>query len=168
MPSLPAAARIGGVFTFEIVAPDGTVAKTITQHNLWTNAGLTAVMSRGLLGGAAVATHYVGLMDGSATPAAGDTMGSHAGWTEATEYDEAARQTWSGVAGAAGAATNSASRATFTASAGGFTLGGAFLTTDSTKGGTTGTLVLATALGADQVIAEGYVIRVTYAPSITG
>lgn len=173
MTALASPAVIGGVFTFEVFPNRAALergdepVKVIKKHNLWTNAGLTAAMSRALLGGAQVTAFYVGLMDGSATPAAGDTMGSHAGWTELTEYDEANRQTWTGVAGAAGAATNAASRAVFTINAG-VTLGGVFLTTDSTKGGTTGTLMLATALSGDEVLADDYVVRVTYAPSITG
>ncbi|GAG46997.1 unnamed protein product, partial [marine sediment metagenome] len=34
-----------------------------------------------------------GLTDGTPTPAAGDTMASHGGWTEVVAYDEGVRQT---------------------------------------------------------------------------
>lgn len=70
---------------------------------------------------------------------AADTMSSHAGWTENTSYSEGARQTITLGTVASQSVDNSASKAVFTMS-GSATIGGVFVTTDSTKGGTSGTL----------------------------
>jgi hypothetical protein len=65
-----------------------------------------------------------------------------------TAYDEAARQTWTDGGVSSQSVSNSASPATFTISTDGTTVGGLFLTSVSTKGGTTGTLYAAGAFSA--------------------
>jgi len=114
--------------------PDGRIIWTDHGTNLVVTEGLNYLISTDI----PAATLYIGLTDGSPTPAAGDTMASHVGWTEITAYDEAARQAW-GQGAASGGVTTNAVAATFTAS-GATTVGGGFLTTVATKGGTTGTL----------------------------
>lgn len=107
---------------------------------------------------------YVGLK-GSGTVAAADTMGSHAGWTEVTDYDEAVRQTLTMGTAASQAIDNSASVATFTISAS-VTVAGYFLTTVDTKGGTTGTLVSAGDFTAAQSVVDDDVIEITLTFSV--
>jgi hypothetical protein len=102
--------------------------------NLIVDEGLNYLLENDIV----ASTFYIGLTDGSPTPAAGDTMASHVGWTEITAYDEAARQAW-GQGAASGGVTTNTTVATFTAS-GTITVGGGFLTTVANKGGTTGTL----------------------------
>ena len=114
--------------------PDGRIIWTDHGTNLVVTEGLNYLISTDI----PAATLYIGLTDGSPTPAAGDTMASHVGWTEITAYDEAARQAW-GQGAASGGVTTNATAATFTAS-GTTNVGGGFLTTVATKGGTTGTL----------------------------
>lgn len=108
--------------------------------NLVVTAGLNDSITQHFKGSAYTAAWYVGITAGTPTFAAGDTMSSHAGWTEVTAYDEAVRQTLTLGSVSGGSADNSAAKATFTISANTTTIGGAFLVTNSTKGGSTGTL----------------------------
>src|SRR6185436_7888487 len=73
--------------------------KTIGVHkgnNGVTNIGLNTILDVMFNTGSQVDPWYIGLIDGSGaqTLAAGDTMGSHAGWAELTAYSETFRQTW--------------------------------------------------------------------------
>jgi hypothetical protein len=102
----------------------------------------------------------VGLMDATPTVAAGDTMGSHAGWTEADEYSEANRQAFTPGSVASQSVDNSASKATFSINAT-VTVGGAFLTSSNTKNGTTGTLFAGGAFsGGNRALINGDTLRV--------
>jgi hypothetical protein len=109
-------------------------------ENLVVNAGLDDVLDKYFKGSEYTAAHYIGLTGGTPTPNANDTMASHAGWTEVTAYDEATRgaPAWGAVSGQS--LDNSGSPETFTISSNDTTIGGAFLTTNATKGGTSGTL----------------------------
>ena len=94
--------------------------------------------------------------------AAADTMASHAGWTEVTAYSEAVRQTLTLGAVASQSVDNSASKAAFSINADATTIGGAFITTDNTKGGTTGTLAGAAAFtGGNKAADNGDTLNVT-------
>ena len=117
-------------------------------QNLVVNTGLDYLLDSGLSAGTQITSWFLLLMDGTPTVAAGDTMASHAGWAEVTAYDEAARQAWSdgGVSGQS--VDNSGSPAQFTISTNGTTIGGAGLTSSSTKGGSTGTLYAGGAFSA--------------------
>lgn len=129
-----------GLWEFTCRDAEGNIKWTDVIENLVTNAGLDHALDSTLSGGTQITTWYVGLTDGTPTVAAGDTMASHAGWVEVTAYDEAARVTWSDGGVSSQSVSNSASTATFTISTNGTTVGGAFLTSNSTKGGSTGTL----------------------------
>lgn len=93
-----------------------------------------------------------------------DTMASHAGWTEATGYSQSTRVAWGSGAAASRSVTN-ASAAVFNLNATA-TLKGVFITSQNTKGGSTGTL-WATALftSGDIPVVNGDELRVTYATS---
>jgi len=143
---------------------DGVLQPLWTEEfdNLVVNVGLDDSLDKHLDGSAYTAAWYVGLTDGTPTPAAADTMASHAGWVEVTDYDEAVRQTatWGAVSGQS--IDNSASKAVFTVDANNTTIGGAFLTTDSTKGGAGGTLYGVGAFTAgDKVLDDNDVLNVT-------
>ena len=148
MRALMAAALNQG--SWDIVCRDkhGNIKWTDKIENIVVNAGLDYLLDIGLSGGVQITSWYLGLTDSTPTVAAGDTMASHAGWTEVTAYSEAARLAWTdgGVSGQS--VSNSASPATFTINANGTVVGGAFLTSVSTKGGATGTLYAAGAFGA--------------------
>jgi len=122
---------------------------------------------------AQITSWYVGLYGAAAsnTPAAGDTMSSHAGWTEDTTYSNATRvaATFAAATNAnPSVVTNSASKAQFDIN-GTTTIGGAFLTSGSAKGGTTGTLFSAAdfASPGDRSVVSGDILLVTYTFSLS-
>jgi hypothetical protein len=126
--------------TYEAVCRDaaGNLKWIAHEHNLVTTAGLNALLTACFKTIPGSVTWYLGLKS-TGTPVAGDTMGSHASWTELTAYSEAARPTWTPGTVSAGSVSNSASKARFTAN-GSMTVLGLFMTDSATKGGTTGTL----------------------------
>lgn len=114
-------------------------AWTVEFDNLVTTAGLNDSLDKHFKGSAYTAAWYVGLTTGTPSFAAADTSASHAGWTESTAYSEGARQTLTLGTVAAGSVDNSASKAVFSINATA-TVGGAFVISNSTKGGSTGVL----------------------------
>lgn len=131
----------------------------------WADANFNRVVNTGLDNildvGLASQTRYVGLADGTPTTAAGDTMASHAGWTEITAYSETVRQTYTDAGVSSQSCTNSASKAQFSIN-GTTTTGGAFLTTDNAKSGTAGTLVSVEAFTeGDRSVVSGDTVSVT-------
>jgi len=71
---------------------------------------------------------------------AADTMASHASWTEAVPYSDGTRPSFNNTAAvSAQSLTNSANKAVFNINASA-TVGGCFVSTDSTKSGSSGTL----------------------------
>ncbi len=145
---------------------NGEVVWVEDGFNLIVDTGINDALDKWLKGSTYTAAFYVGLTDGTPTAAAGDTMASHAGWVEVTDYAEAVRQTLTLGAVAAKTVNNSASKAAFTIN-GTTTVGGAFLTTNSTKGGSTGTLISVKAFtGGDRAVAADDVLNVTV--TVTG
>lgn len=128
--------------------------------------GLHLVLDQAFRNQSGVATWYLGLVDNASFSAFAnaDTMSSHAGWIENQDYDEAVRQTWTTVAASARAITNT-SVATFTMNAS-KTIHGFFVTSVSTKGGTTGTLWATGALSTNRVVVAADLIKLTY--TVTG
>lgn len=115
--------------------------RDVIGPNLVVNEGLSYLLQCGLSNEtAAITTWYILLMDASPSVAAGDTIASHAGWTENQNYDEATRQTWEAGSESGQSVDNSASKATFTMDTDSDSVGGAALASDNTKGGSTGTL----------------------------
>lgn len=141
---------------------DGNLKWVDEFENLVTTEGMNDLLSKYFKGSGYTAAWYVGLTAGTPTFAAGNTMSSHAGWTEVTAYSEGVRQTLTLGTPSSGSVDNTASKAVFTISSNGTTVGGAFVTTNSTKGGTTGTLYGGGALGAgNKTIDSGDTISVT-------
>ena len=164
--------KAGGVFTVQCFDSEGNLKWSEERHNLVVNVGLKDMNDKYFSGSAYTAAWYIGLYGAAATndPAAGDTMASHAGWTEVTDYTEATRR--QAVFGAATTAdpsviSNSTSVAVFSIDDT-TTVGGAFLTSNDTKGGTTGVLFSASDFAApgDRAVVSGDVINVTYTFSL--
>ena len=124
---------------------------------------------------------FLGLISGaSPTFAAGDTMASHGGWTEFTNYTvggSAVRGTavFSAASSTGSSPTNvttkTASAITYTITGGGGTVGGCFLVTgsgaSSTQGNTSGTLYSAGAFSTAKVTTAGDTVSVTYSTTAT-
>jgi hypothetical protein len=157
--------RPHGVVEVTAYDEDGNVKWREEQHNLVVNEGLDHILSSTLAGGTQITTWYIGLTDGTPTLAAGDTMSSHAGWAEVTDYDEAARQTWSAGAVSSQSVDNSGTVASFSINAS-VTVGGVFMVSDSTKGGTAGTLYSEVAFGSDRSLSSGDTLEITYTHSM--
>ena len=169
----PESASATGKYVVECFDKDGNLKWTAESKNLVVNVGLQYMAGVALTGTAQVTTWYIGLYGAGASnsPAAGDTMASHAGWTEVTDYSEANRVTATFAAATnanPSVVTNSANKATFTMN-GTAVVGGAFLTSDNTKGGTAGTLFSAADFQApgDRSVVSGDILNVSYAFSLS-
>jgi len=163
-----------GFYTIQCFDAQGNLKWEATSKNLVVNVGLQDMNAKYFTGSAYTAAWYIGLYGAGAsnTPAASDTMSSHAGWTENTGYSNATRPVCTfGTPTTANpsVATNSASPASFTINATS-TVGGAFLVSNSTKGGTTGTLYSAADFGSpgDRSVASSDILNVTYTLSLAG
>lgn len=95
--------------------------------------------------------------------AAADTMASHAGWTEFTGYSQATRPAWGQGTPASQSITN-ASPITYDITSSG-TIKGVFITSNSTKGGTTGKLWATALFAADVPVSNGDQLKATYTVS---
>lgn len=133
---------------------------TDITHNLVPTVGKNHLLDSWLAGSTYTAAWYMGLTSTGATYAAGDTMASHAGWTESTAYSQANRITCAFSAASAGAkALSSALAFSINASA---TIAGAFIASVNTKGGTTGTLGSASNFtGGDRAVSNGDTLSVS-------
>ena len=130
--------RFRGHWTATAVRENGETWTT-SWENLITNVGLNQLLDDGLVSSQ---SWYIGLTGEGATPAAADTMASHAGWEERTEYSAVSRLLWVPGSVSNQSVTNSGSIATYWVSAD-TTFAGAFLTTGTEKAGSTGTLYAA-------------------------
>ncbi len=154
--------KFGGRFHVECFKPDGTLRWEFEEHNLVVNVGLQHILDILFVSATTqIDPWYVGLTATTPSPAAADTMASHAGWTEFEDYSEGTRQAYVDVRSAQ-SVTNAASKAVFSIDSGG-TVGGAFLTSDNTKGGSSGTLLSAVAATeGNRVVVSGDTINATY------
>ena len=97
------------------------------------------------------------------SPAVTDTMLNHSNWNENTNYASATRPAWTPGAAASQSVTN-ATAISFAINATA-TIKGAFITSNSTKGGTTGTLWSAAEFSSLPVV-NGDTLRLTYSLTI--
>jgi len=163
-----------GVYKVQCHDAQGNLKWEADAPNLVVNGGLQDMNAKYFTGSSYTAAWYLGLYGAAASnnPAAGDTMSSHAGWTEVVAYSQATRPACTfGTPTTANpsVATNSASPATFSIN-GTTTVGGAFLTSNNTKSGTTGTLYSAADFSApgDRSVVSGDTLSVTYTLSLAG
>lgn len=164
-----------GAYTVECYGADGQLKWTEEFPNLVVNGGVQDMNTKYFTGSTYTAAWYLGLITGPGsgnTYAAGDTMSSHAGWTENTSYSQSTRPACSfGTATTANPSviSNSSSAATFSINATA-TIAGAFLTSNSTKSGTTGVLFSAANFSSpgDRAVVSGDTLTVTYTFSLTG
>ena len=180
--TVPEGMGIEGHYHVECRDADGNLKWEETFPNLVVAVGKQLMLDTLLKGSSyTVVGPYLGLISGSGnTFAASDTMTSHAGWAEFTNYTVGG----SGVRGTAvfGSATSSgltpsnvttsaASAITYTITGGGGTVGGCFLVTGSgasaTISNTSGTLYSAGAFATAKVTTAGDTVSVTYSTTAT-
>ena len=166
-------AKATGKYTIECYDKDGNLKWTDESKNLVVNVGLQYMAGVALTSTAQITTWYLGLYGAASSnnPAAGDTMSSHAGWTEVTAYSESTRVAVTFAASTnanPSVVTNTSSKAVFTIN-GTTTVGGAFLTSGSAKSGTTGTLFSAADFSSpgDRSVVSGDILNVTYTFSLS-
>jgi hypothetical protein len=155
-------ARASGIYLFECYDKDGNLKWVDQAENLVVTTGLQ-FMANSLDAVTTIATWYIGLKN-TGTAVAADTMASHPSWTENVTYSDATRPVANFAAATPASpsvVTNSANKAPFNIN-GSTTIYGAFLTSDSTKGGTTGTLFSAGDFATSRTVSSGDTLQVTY------
>lgn len=153
-------------YNVECIGADGQVKWRETFHNLVTTAGKDDLLDKYFAGSTYTAAWYLGLVDSSgfSAYAAGDTMASHAGWTESTAYSNSNRVTLAFAAASGGSkATSSAASFSINGTA---TIKGAFTATNNTKGGTTGILYSAGSFSSDRSVINGDTLNVSVTLSV--
>ena len=153
--------RPRGIFMASCFNQDGSLAWREVFPNGNTTAGLNNILGVYFNSVTQSTTWYGSLVDNSGWSAfaAGDTIASHSGWTESTAYSETVRQTWSSLSVSGAAITGGTMTFTMNATA---TIKGAFLVSESTKGGTSGTLWATGAFSGTQAVVSGQTVKVTY------
>lgn len=160
-------AQAHGRYHVECIGADGQVKWRDQFDNLVTTVGKNDMLDKHLAGSAYTAAWYLGLISSTGYSAinAADTASSHAGWTESTAYSDSTR------IAASWASASSGSKALSSAAAfainGTATIKGAFLISNSTKGGTTGILFSAGLFsGGDRSVVDGDTLNVSYSASL--
>jgi len=144
-----------GRFKVQHLDKDGNLKGEYEFPNGITNVGKNKILDVMFNGTTPLTTWYIGLIDnaGFSALAAADTMASHTGWAESTAYTESTRVAW-GQGSAASQSITNATPAQFDINATG-TMYGIFLTSDNTKGGTSGTLWTSGAFSSTVSVSNG-------------
>lgn len=148
--------KFGPYFTYEVecLGPDGQVKWVERYENLVTTVGKTDIIDKYFKGAAYTAGWFLGLK-GTGTPAAGDTLASHATWSEVNPYTgNRPGITFGTTTGGSNTAT-----AVSYAITGSATVAGAFVCTAAT--GTSGTLYSAGDFAAARSVLSGDTLNVT-------
>lgn len=162
--------RGGGIFTVTCYDKDGNLKWEETAHNLVVNEGLEDMNTQYFTGSAYTAAWFLGLVTGPGsgnTYAAADTLASHAGWTEYTDYSGNRQSiTFDSITLADPSVASNTSAVQFTISGAGGTIAGAFLTNVAT--GTSGVLFSVSNFTSpgDRVVVSGDTLNVSYTFSL--
>lgn len=143
-------------FTFEVecIGADGRVKWREKTRNTVVTVGKNDLLDKYFKGSAYTAAWKLGLK-GTGAVAAGDTLASHAGWTEQTPY---AGNRPSITFGTTSAGSNTATAVSYTINATA-TVAGAFVTDQAT--GTAGILYSAADFAASRSVVSGDTLNVT-------
>ena len=168
-----------GKYFIECYDKDGNLKWTDESKNLVVNVGLQDMNTKYFSGSSYTAAWYLGLVTGpgsGTTFSAADTLASHGatgsgGWTENTNYSGNRKAATFGTATTADPSviSNSASAAVFTMTSNAQTIAGAFLISNSTKGGSTGTLFSEASFSSpgNRSVVSGDTLNVTYTFSLS-
>lgn len=143
-------------YRVECRGQDGALKWIEEFDNIVVTAGLNDYLDKYYKGSSYTAAHFVGLkLTGSIV--AGDTLASHAGWSEFTSYSGNRKAFTAGTV-SGGSVDNSGSPASFSITGSG-TITGAFLATVAT--GTSGTLVGGGEFSTSRSVISGDTLTVT-------
>ena len=163
-------ARATGKYVVECHDKEGNLKWVAETENLVVNVGLQYMAGVALTSTTQITAWYIGLYGAGAsnTPAATDTLASHAGWTEITPYSgNRPAATFAAATNAnPSVVTNSASPTAFSINATA-TVGGAFLC--NAASGTSGILFSASDFQSpgDRTVASGDTLNITYSFSLS-
>lgn len=147
-------------YHIECVGADGQVKWVEEFDNLVTTEGKNDILDKYFKGSAYTASWFLGLK-GTGSAAAGDTLASHAGWTEQTPYSGNRPAITFGTT-SAGSNTATAVSYAITGSA---TVAGAFVSSVNT--GTSGKLYSAGDFAASRSVVNGDTLNVTLTVSVS-
>lgn len=160
---------------WQVINPDGSLDREGTidldlhaHGNGQTTAAVNDMLEVYFRTGTQKTTWYMGLVDNASFSgfSVSDTMSSHAGWQESSDYSETTRPTWTPGAAAGGAVVNS-STVNFSINAT-KSIKGFFVTSNSTKAGTTGILFTTAAFDQGvQSLVSGQTLKCTYTYTLT-
>ena len=162
---------VGGSFRVECFDADGNLRWVDDAKNAVTNAGLDSILTIYFTAGTAIPVFYVGLVDNAGYTAfsATDTLASHAGWAENTQYT-GTRQAWGNGASSGQSVTNATALSyAMTPSVGSpATIRGLFLASN-TSSNSSAYLLFSTAAFSqgNQTVNNGDTLKVTYTVAAT-
>lgn len=147
-------------YLFECFDAQGNLKWSETIENLVTTEGKNDILDKYFKGSAYTASWFLGLK-GTGSAAVGDTLASHAGWTESTPYaGNRPAITW----GTTSAGSNTATAVAYSINATA-TVAGAFVSSVNT--GTAGKLYSAGDFAASRGVASGDTLNVTPTVSVS-
>ena len=154
--------KTGGYFAFECYDKDGNLKWQENVFNLYPSEGLDYILGVIFKNATRSDPLYVGLNETN-NPTSSWTMANNGStWDEFVGYRESTRQEFVDGNISSNELDNSASKATFSINASG-TIYGGFLSTDSTKDGTSGALVCSgNFTGGSRSVQSGDTVNVTY------
>ena len=160
-PDLQSNLTFAGVYKVDCFDKDDNLKWSEIAKNTVVDEGINHILDVQFHAESQVTTWYVGLK-GAGAEAAGDTLSSHAGWSEFTDYS-GNRQEFVEAAASSKSITNTASPAVFSITGSG-TVAGCMVS--SVLSGTSGKLFSATDFAASRTVANTDVINVTW--TLTG
>ncbi|MGD9381501.1 MAG: hypothetical protein PVI03_03575 [Candidatus Thorarchaeota archaeon] len=149
--------KLRGNFHVECFDKDGNLKWVEEGHNLVVNEGLNHILDVQFHAETQVTTWYVGLK-GTGSEAAGDTLASHAGWSEITAYTGDRKEFVEGAASSQ-QISNTGNAASFSIT-GTATVAGAFICSVST--GSAGKLFCVADFSSPRSVDNGDTLNVTY------
>lgn len=155
-----------GAFKVEHRDADGELKGVYDFPNGIVDEGLDSILDVQFHAVSQITTWYIGLVDNSGWTAFADadTLASHAGWSESTDYTEANRVEWTEGAASSRSMTNAVT-CDFSVNANG-NMKGIFVSSNNVKStGTTGTLWSTAAFSSVVAVTNGDTLKVTYTVS---
>lgn len=151
----------GFEWTLEVANEDGSIAHKETQHNLIPSQGMAFLVRAPFGDTAPISTFYLGLFRGNYIPSPATTaLDIPANMNEFIDYSEAQRPLWSRSFDDNSSMDNSASKASFTVTQD-RTIYGAFLVSDSTKGGNSGLILSCVRFASPKPVSAGQTVNLS-------
>lgn len=157
-----ASLHLGGVFHVEQYRA-GVLVDEWDSKNVVTDEGINHALNVVFNAATQVSTWYLGVFVNNYTPVAADTAATFPGSAgeATTQYSEGSRPTYVEATSTAKSISNVANKATFTFTSD-CTVYGALLSSNATKGGTSGVLMCASKFSTSKAITAGDTLLVTY------